>query len=115
MISNLNALPQVLFCGFDDFSWCTSKIAEHVLREACLNSFIASMELGPCFLKEKHPQFVTVGLREGTLLLEAGNVVINNNLFPLAIFADLEAINAQVILLVVKEKFGDTGGLFGEH
>ena len=83
MISNLDALPQVLFCGFDDFSWCTSKITEHVLREACLNSFIASMELGPCFLKEKHPQFVTVGLREGSLLLEAGNVVIDNDLFPL--------------------------------
>ena len=70
------------------------------------------MKFGPSLLKKYHPKLISISFGERGLALEAWNVIINYDLLPFSIFADFQAIDTQIVLLIIKEKFGNAARHF---
>lgn len=73
------------------------------------------MNLGPCFLENDDPEFVTVGTSEAWRLVEARDEVIHDDLLMEAILIHLHAPDALLVHLVRLEQPVYTVGELGEH
>ena len=115
LVSDLDAIPKRFIACLNDLSWSTSQVTKDILSKTSLDTLVTAMEFGPCFFEQDHPELITVGFGEGRLISEARDIIIDNDLLPFTILADLQAIDAQIILLIVEEELGDTSGHLREH
>ena len=111
----IDPLPELLIVRFNNFRGCPSQVSEYILGESGLDTLVTAMKFGPRFLKQDDPELVSISLRESWVPLEAGDVVVDDDLLPLSIFADAQAIDAQIVLLIDKEEISDAVRLLREH
>lgn len=98
----------VLVISLNHLTWRSCQVVHNVLGKTGFDALVAAVELGPSLLHEDDPQLVIVSVRKVRLALHARNIIINNDLLPLSIFANFDAVNAIFVLLVLKEQFRNT-------
>jgi hypothetical protein len=67
--------------------------------------FVVSMELSIGLFKQKHPELVVVTPRENRAAQgETREIVVQNDLFPLSIFAHFDLIDTLIVVFVSHEE-----------
>ena len=115
LVSDLDTIPERFIASLDDLGRGTSQVTQDVLSKTSLDTLVTAMKFGPGFFEQDHPELISVGLGEGRLISEARDKIIDNDLFPLTILADFQAIDAQIVLLIVEEELRDASGYLREH
>ena len=62
------------------------------------------MQFCPSLFEQDDPEFVTVRMRKSRLLIETRNVIVNDNFFPDAIFADFNRVESVLVLLLIHKQ-----------
>ena len=91
------------------------EVTEHIVGETCLDALIGAVQLGPGFLHDKHPELVAVGLGEAgsEALVGAGEEIVDDDVAPLPVLANLDRVDAVVIDGLGDEQFADAVGVLG--
>jgi len=83
----------------------SSEVNESFIHEPAAELEVSSVQLGVRFLEDRHPQVVALALGENRLALwVARKVVVYSYYLPLAIFAELDSVAADVVDLPGDEK-----------
>lgn len=84
--------------------WRSGEIAHCQVCIATLGPFIATVDLGPSLLNDDGPYFAFVGLGKSYLVALYRDELIDEDLVPGTVLAQLDAINALIIQALSNEK-----------
>ena len=79
------------------------------------NSFIASMNLCPCFLQNEHPKFISVSSCKAWFMMFTRNEVINTNSHLDSIFGKCDLINTILIDLRRTKNARNSSFMFSKY
>ena len=96
LIGFLNYPPDIgpcLIVNFDCLSWSASKISKRLARLSSRYHFVGAMELAPCLFKQHDPKFWANSSAEYGLTIYSREPIVNNDVSPLSIFADIYSVD----------------------
>lgn len=86
-------------------SWTAGKVNKCMMSKTKSQTVIMSVELSVSLLKQKYPELITVTSWEHrTSVVEARDVIINSDYYPLPILADSNLIDSHSIVFLCEEE-----------